>query len=120
MRTLESAFRITSSIFRTASEWVTSPKCTKPDMKSRVLPKDIVDEVYAIKIVELSSLRSKKLEELLFSEIGILKKLNHPNVLRCHEVFTSNRHCYIITELCNGGDLETKLKKNGPFSEKEA
>jgi serine/threonine protein kinase len=22
-------------------------------------------------------------------------------VLRCHEVFTSNRNCYIITELCN-------------------
>lgn len=65
----------------------------------------------AIKIVQLNSLKSKKLEELLFSEIDILKKLNHPNVLRCHQVFTSNRNCYIVTELCSQGDLETKLKQ---------
>jgi len=51
------------------------------------------------------------LEELLFSEIEILKELNHPNVLRCSEVFTSNRNCYIITELCNEGDLENRIKK---------
>jgi serine/threonine protein kinase len=51
----------------------------------------------AIKIVELESLKSKKLEELLFSEIDVLKRLNHPNVLRCYDVFTSNRNCYIIT-----------------------
>lgn len=65
----------------------------------------------AIKIIELNSLKSQKLEELLFSEIDVLKKLNHPNILRCFEVFTSNRNCYIITEICNGGDLESKLRK---------
>ena len=41
------------------------------------------DEIVAIKIVELESLKSKKLEELLFSEIDVLKKLSHPNVLKC-------------------------------------
>lgn len=74
----------------------------------------------AIKIIELNSLKSKKLEELLFSEIDILKKLNHPNVLRCHEVFTSNRNCYIITELCDEGDLESKLRTKKCFKEFEA
>lgn len=74
----------------------------------------------AIKIVELESLKSKKLEELLFSEIDVLKKLNHPNVLRCFDVFTSNRNCYIITELCNEGDLESKLRKHRFFPEPKA
>jgi serine/threonine protein kinase len=36
--------------------------------------------------------------------------MHHPNVLRCFEVFTSNRNCYIITELCNEGDLESKFR----------
>jgi hypothetical protein len=31
------------------------------------------EEQVAIKIVELNSLKSKKLEELLYSEIGVLK-----------------------------------------------
>lgn len=74
----------------------------------------------AIKVIELNSLKSKKLEELLFSEIDVLKKLNHPNILKCFEVFTSNRNCYIVTEVCNGGDLETKLRKHHYFSELEA
>ena len=56
-----------------------------------------IDDIVAIKIIELNSLKSQKLEELLFSEIDVLKKLNHPNILRCYEVFTSNRNCYIIT-----------------------
>lgn len=38
----------------------------------------------AIKVIELNSLKSKKLEELLFSEIDVLKKLRHPNILKCY------------------------------------
>ena len=56
---------------------------------------------------------------MLFSEIEVLKEMNHPNVLRCHEVFTSNRNCYIITELCNEGDLEGRIKKRQKLEEWE-
>ena len=77
------------------------------------------EEQVAIKIVELNSLKSQKLEELLYSEIAVLKELNHPNVLRCLEVFTSQRNCYIVTELCNEGDLEGRIKKRGSLKERE-
>jgi serine/threonine protein kinase len=50
----------------------------------------------------------------------VLKKLSHPSVLRCFDVFTSNRNCYIITELCNEGDLESKLRKQKYFPEGKA
>lgn len=53
-------------------------------MKSPVLFLSYSDETVAIKIIELNSLKSKKLEELLFSEIEVLKKLNHANILRCY------------------------------------
>jgi serine/threonine protein kinase len=41
-------------------------------------------------------------------------------VLKCYEVFTSNRNCYIITELCNEGDLESRLRKERYFDEYRA
>lgn len=40
----------------------------------------------------------------------ILKELNHPNVIRCYDVFTSKNNCYIVTEFCDGGDLEKILE----------
>jgi serine/threonine protein kinase len=56
-------------------------------------------------MVELASLKSQRLEQLLYSEIEVLKSLDHPKVLKCHEILVSDRNCYIITELCNEGTL---------------
>lgn len=74
----------------------------------------------AIKVVELSSIKTPALVQLLYSEIDILKTLKHPNVLNCLEVFTSTNNCYIITELCDGGDVESKIRAKGPLDEKDA
>jgi serine/threonine protein kinase len=73
-------------------------------------------EVVAIKIVSLDSLRSKRLEELIFEEIRILQQMNHPNILKFYEALLSDRNCYIVTELCNEGDLEEKIKKRKAFT----
>ncbi len=65
----------------------------------------IVDEPLAIKVVQLSSLTFKKLEELLQQEINIISSLKHPNIIRCIEVLKSANNCYFVTELCEGGNL---------------
>lgn len=91
-------YRTISSILQNYLAKAISLRSTEVDIKSLVTYHQYLDEVVAVKIIELNSLKSKKLEELLFSEIDILKKLNHPNILKCHEVFTSNRNCYIVTE----------------------
>lgn len=62
-------------------------------------------------MVELNSMKTPALVQLLYSEIEILKTLKHNNILNCLEVFTSANNCYIITEVCNEGDLETRLRK---------
>lgn len=36
-------------------------------------------------------------KQMLDCEIEALKTLNHPNVLKCHDVFTTANNCYIIT-----------------------
>lgn len=120
MKTATRRFRTISSISQRCLVKETFRRCTEDAIKSQVQHTNNLDEVVAIKIIELNSLKSKKLEELLFSEIDILKKLKHPNILNCHEVFTSNRNCYIITEICNEGDLESKLKQTKFMTESEA
>lgn len=45
--------------------------------------------------------------------------MNHPNILKFHEALSSERNCYIVTELCNDGNLEDRLKRKKGFSENE-
>lgn len=37
---------------------------------------------------------------MLESEVTIVKTLDHPNVIKCHDVFITPNNCYIITEYC--------------------
>ena len=60
------------------------------------------------------------MHELLESEIGIIKSIAHPNLLYCEDVFITINNCYIVTELCRGGDLASEIKKKGRFRGLEA
>lgn len=39
----------------------------------------------------------------------ILKKLDHPNILKLYQMFKSEKYYYFVTEYLNGGDLYKKL-----------
>ena len=45
----------------------------------------------------------------LENEAKFLPKLNHPNIVKCHNVFWdhNNKYLYFIMELMNNGDLES-------------
>ena len=78
---------------------------------------------YATKVYERDKIeKSKDLNRYLISEINILNKLKHPNIVKFIEAKKTKKHYYIVTEFCNGGDLQKALeqymKKYGkPFSE---
>jgi len=75
-----------------------------------------VEMMYALKTIILSRVSPEFIEELR-NEIGILKSLDHPNIVKAFEVFENkNQKIYIVMELCSGGDLYRRL----PYSEKEA
>lgn len=38
-------------------------------------------------------------EESFFSELHILKNLDHPNIVKLYELFEDEYHYYLITEL---------------------
>jgi len=56
--------------------------------------------------------------ELIDTEIKLLKSLNHPNIMKMHEVYfeqakehgkITNGNIYLVTELCEGGDLFSRI-----------
>lgn len=78
--------------------------------------------VRACKYIAKSKMKEKDLQRIR-REINILKKVDHPNIVKIYEVYETNRSLYIIMEKCNGGELFDKIIDNisqkRMFSEKE-
>ena len=55
--------------------------------------------------------------DIIASEINILKRLDHPNIVRVFEVISNERSINIIMELCTGGELFERIKKMKRFTE---
>lgn len=51
-----------------------------------------------------------------------MNKINHPNVMHLFEFLESSNNYYMVIQYCNGGDLESHIRKqpNGLLSEGEA
>ena len=78
-------------------------------------------KLYACK--KVSKLNINNLEKLR-KEIEILKKLDHPHIVKLYEVFESDNSLYLIMEECFGGELFERIlkrvKTNDMYSEREA
>jgi calcium-dependent protein kinase len=56
----------------------------------------------------------------MYLEVEILKKLVHPNIMQIFEFYEDKKNFYIITELCEGGELFDQIVEKGSFTESEA
>ena len=63
---------------------------------------------FALKVVKLNRFTEPQ-REILLREIGIIKMLDHPNIIKVHEVFRQINVLYQVMELCTGGDLFDNL-----------
>ncbi|CAD8149985.1 unnamed protein product [Paramecium octaurelia] len=59
-------------------------------------------------------------EESMFSEVNTLKELDHPNIVKLHELFQDQKNYYLITEFLEGGELFEKITEMKFFTEKMA
>jgi calcium-dependent protein kinase len=50
-------------------------------------------------------------------EIENLRVLDHPNVIKLHDVFEDSMYLHIVMDYCKGGDLIELIVSNGPLSE---
>ena len=62
----------------------------------------------AVKIINKKNLKPAKKEKLL-SEISILKELDHPNIVKLYEFFQDPKRYFLVTELCQGGELFERI-----------
>jgi len=76
-------------------------------------------EEVALKIIDKESLTDFE-KENLFTEIEILKTLDHPNIITLKEVFEDRRRLVLVLEFMKGGELLQHIRKKKFYSEKEA
>lgn len=41
----------------------------------------------------------------LANEINILKKIDHPNIIKFYEAYQDDLNIYLVQEICDGGNL---------------
>ena len=72
--------------------------------------------MYAMKSIHLSLINDDSCIQELTNEIAILKKLDHPNIVKPIETFRWKNQIFIIMEVCSGYDLYSR----DPYTEMEA
>jgi calcium-dependent protein kinase len=71
---------------------------------------------FAMKIIKKRKNKSHEEKEIL-NEIDILKKLDHPKILKIVDFYSTLKKYYIITEYCPEGELFNEIIKVGKFDE---
>ena len=67
---------------------------------------------YAMKVIEKKKFalnHGSKRTGVLMDEVRILQKLNHPHIIKIHDVYDTDKHLYLVLELVTGGDLFDKV-----------
>ncbi|KAJ3125508.1 Serine/threonine-protein kinase par-1 [Nowakowskiella sp. JEL0407] len=56
----------------------------------------------------------------LQTEVQLLMRLDHPNVIRLYQVMESEDECFVVMEYASGGELIDYIAAKGNLTEKEA
>ena len=54
------------------------------------------------------------------NEWNVLKKLDHPSIVRLIDIYRDKQNFYLVTEFCEGCELFDEVCKRDYFSEKDA
>lgn len=75
---------------------------------------------YAIKRINVSKLQTNRLNKFLL-ELDISSQMEHENIVKCHEIFKTEKYWNIVSEYCNHGtfaDLIQAIQKIDQTDEK--
>ena len=67
-------------------------------------------EYFAVKIISKKLLKNSQSLEYFNNEISILKKINHPNIIKFKGLFENEDYYYLLSEYCNGGTLYNAMR----------
>lgn len=74
-------------------------------------------QAFAVKTIQRRHMRRPNQFD---NEFTLMRLLDHPNVLRMIESFEDEEALYLITELCEGGELFDNIVDRGPAPERSA
>jgi len=69
-------------------------------------------ELRAMKVILKKSENAK-------TEIDIMRKVSHPNIVNIFDIFEDSKKYYIMMEICEGGELFEAISEQGAFTEED-
>ena len=73
-----------------------------------------------MKTIKCKADNSRSNTSEIIKQINILKTLDHPNIIKIYEFYSTDKYIYIINELCTGGELFNKIVEVKYFTESTA
>lgn len=70
-------------------------------------------DIRAVKVLQKKFIK----EEAYYNEIDTLKEMDNPNIMKFHESFEDDNSYFVVTELCDGGELFEEILEWGKFTE---
>jgi calcium/calmodulin-dependent protein kinase I len=81
--------------------------------------KKSTNEEFAVKIIDKTNLESDD-QLALQTEVEILSQIDHPNIVKLHEIYDDKTRFNMVMELMTGGELFDRIVEKEYYSEKEA
>ncbi|XP_054645788.1 calcium/calmodulin-dependent protein kinase type IV [Dunckerocampus dactyliophorus] len=101
--TVEEFYNLSSELGRGATSIVY--RCEEKEKK----------KPYAVKVLKKTI--DKK---IVRTEIGVLLRLSHPNIIQLKEIFETDTDISLVLELVTGGELFDRIVERGYYSERDA
>ena len=79
--------------------------------------KKIEDKYYAIKVIDINSMKKVNKIYQIYLESEILNELNNPYIVKIFGTFQTTRKVYMVLEYLSNGNFATFLKNNYPLNE---
>uniref|UniRef100_A0A3B3B8N5 Serine/threonine-protein kinase DCLK2 n=1 Tax=Oryzias melastigma TaxID=30732 RepID=A0A3B3B8N5_ORYME len=73
---------------------------------------------YALKIISKEKCKGK--EHMIQSEVAILRRVKHPNIVLLIEEIDTSSELYLVMELVKGGDLFYAITSSNKYTERDA
>lgn len=78
------------------------------------------EKEFAMKVITKQTIENLRMIDQLKNEFNILRKLNHPNIIKLNGFFEDERNIYFILELADEDHLYAKLNKVEKYDEPTA
>lgn len=72
----------------------------------------LTEVIRAMKVIDKNNEEEELSDEEILNEINILKKIDHPNIVKLFEFYSNKSTYYLILEFCEGGNLYQFVNEN--------